>query len=710
MGDTHEKIQKKLCNVDSIKDLQSSSLYFNRELSWLQFNDRVLATALDEESPLLEQVKFLSIFHSNLDEFFMVRVANVLRKYANGVASTTPDRMSSAKLLAEIRRKVLTMRSKVHAHWIKSVYPKLLERGVNLLSYEDLNDKQKRFLHAYFHTEIYPILTPQAIDLAHPFPNISNESINFIVRLKGDDGHTRFARVRCPRNVPRFIFVPRDKETKNYRSLGLQANFRDSDIVLLEDIIANHLSTLFCGNKVTSYGLFRVTRSAEFEVDEDESENLLETIKDLVFQRHFGNVVRLETTHGMATELTDFLIEKLQLRPVQIYRTKVPLAFSDMLALYGLDRPMLKETPFQARIHPAFSDNNIFDYLREKDVFLHHPYDSFKPVTEFIRLASEDPLVVAIKIILYRVGKDSPLVRALIAARQSGKQVTAIVELKARFDEERNITWATELEKAGVSVVYGLAGFKVHAKLCLVVRKDVTGLTRYVHIATGNYNAMTAKMYTDMGLMTSNKAICSDVTDIFNVVTGYANKTSYRKLWVSPTTMRPQLLKHIHKEIRNHKEHGDGEIILKCNQLVDKFVIRALYSASQAGVQIYLLIRGVCCLVPNVVGVSENIRVISIVGRFLEHSRVYYFNNHGQPLVYIGSADIMPRNFDRRVEVCVPLLIDKYAKQVRDILHLQIEDTRQAWELTSSGDYERVACMKNKKPVHSQEALLLTKL
>lgn len=707
MGDDKEK--KSSHNAKTIHDLQCTALYFNRELSWLEFNARVLENALTEDSPVLEQVKFLSIFHSNLDEFFMVRVANVLRKYENGIAITTPDRMSSAKLLAEIRRKVQLMRSKVHNHWKKSIYPKLLDRGVKLLSYEELNDKQKRFLDAYFHTEIYPILTPQAIDLAHPFPNISNGCINFIVSLEGDDGHTRFARVRCPNNVPRFIFVPRGKETKNYRSLALQANFRDSDIVLLEDIIANHLSALFYGNKVTNYGLFRVTRSAEFEVDEDESDNLLETIKDLVFQRHFGDVVRLETTHGMATELTDFLVAKLHLRPVQVYRVKELLAFSDLIALYGLDRPALKDAPFQARMHPAFSNDNVFGYLRDNDIFLHHPYDSFKPVTEFIRQASEDPLVAGIKIILYRVGKDSPIIKALIVARQSGKQVTAVVELKARFDEERNITWATELEKAGVNVVYGLAGFKIHAKLCLVVRKDVTGLTRYVHIATGNYNAMTSKMYTDMGIMTSNKAICADVTDVFNAVTGYAKKTSYRKLWVSPVTMRQQMLKHIHKEIRMHNEHGDGEIILKCNQLVDKFIIRALYAASQAGVRIYLIIRGVCCLVPNVPDVSENIKVISIVGRFLEHARVYYFRNNGKPIIYMGSADIMPRNFDRRVEVCVPILSNKYVKQVHDILHLQIEDTRQAWVLDNCGEYARIACMKNVKPVNSQETLLLSK-
>ncbi len=698
------------CSEDEIIDLQCPALYFNRELSWLEFNARVLENALDHELPLLEQLKFLSIFHNNLDEFFMVRVANIFRQYSMGAPTLAPDNMTPVRQLAEIRKKVMQLLNTAHNHWNKYLKIRLSEKNINLASYTDLSDKQQQFLHSYFKHELYPILTPQAIDPSRPLPSISNISLNFIIQLEGaEDGLYRFARLRCPSNTPRFIFVPRNKEAKGLASLGLGVNVKNSDIVLLEEIIAQNLHLLFPGYHIVSYGLFRITRNTDFEIEEDEADDLLEAVKDLIGQRRFGDVVRLETTHGMSAELTDFLMKKLHLKPIQIYRVKGPLAFADMIGLYSIDKPALKEEPFQGWVHPAFLEDNIFSYLKAHDVVLNHPYDSFSPVVEFVRTASHDPKVVAIKQTLYRVGNDSPIVRSLIEARRLGKQVTAVVELKARFDEERNITWAEELEKEGVNVVYGLVGMKIHSKLCLVVRKEPNGVTRYVHIGTGNYNPVSAKLYTDMSLFTSNDEICSDVTDIFNAITGYASDINYHKLMVSPSNMRTILLSNIQNEIIEHQKNGNGHIILKCNQLVDKFIIRALYQASMAGVRVELLIRGICCLIPGVPQISENIFVKSIVGRFLEHSRIYYFNNNGENKVYIGSADLMPRNLDRRVEVCAPILNSKAKKYILEILKSQLADNSQAWVLNEAGSYIRVIADEKEKIINSQDQLMFRK-
>lgn len=707
MTEAQEKLQSIDCIDHDILNLQCEALYFNRELSWLEFNARVLENACDTNLPLLEQLKFLAIFHNNLDEFYMVRVANIFRQYTMGATSTAPDKISPTKQLAEIRKRVMQLINVAHIHWSKYVHPRLDEKSVFLKSYCDLSDKQQKFLEGFFQHEIYPILTPQAIDPSRPLPNISNISLNFIIQLEGEEeGVYRFARLRCPHNVSRFIFVPRNKDAKDYATLGLKANIKDADIVLLEDIIAENIHSLFPGHKVISHGLFRLTRNTDFEIEEDEADDLLDAVKDLLDQRRFGDVIRLETTHGMSADLTDFLTKKLHLKPIQIYKTKGPLAFADMIGLYGIDKANLKEESFQGKMHPAFLEDNIFNYLRYHDVVLNHPYDVFTPVVEFVRRAAEDPKVVAIKQTLYRVGNDSPIVKSLIEARRLGKQVTAVVELKARFDEERNITWAEELEKAGVNVVYGLIGMKIHAKMCLVVRKETTGVVRYVHIGTGNYNPSTAKLYTDMSLLTSDDSICSDATDIFNAMTGYATNLEYSKLMVSPSGMRSSLLEWIQNEVVQHQAHGNGHIILKCNQLVDKFIIRALYQASMAGVKIDLLIRGICCLVPSVPQVSDNIVVKSIVGRFLEHSRIYYFNNNGDTKVYMGSADLMPRNLDRRVEVCVPILHEKAQKTIHDILELQIADNEQAWILTESGTYYRVKAAKDEEVINSQELLM----
>lgn len=694
-----------LCTGKQLEELDCPNLYLNREINWLDFDEKVLEEAEDQSLPLLEQLKFLSIFYNNLDEFYMVRVANIYRQYRNGVASSSPDGLSPAKQLAEIRRKVMQLLARAQEHWRKRLSRKLMDKGVRFVTYNDLSEKQRRFLDGYFRNEIYPVLTPQAIDPGHPFPTISNTSLNFIVQLRSRDGIIRFARLKCPNNVSRFVFIPRNKEAKTYASLGFNANVRDDDILLMEDLVREYLGSLFPGHEVIGAGLFRITRNTDVEIEEDEADDLLEAVKDLVDQRRFGDVVRLELAHGMPKELSSFLIKRLGLQPFQVYKIKGPLAFSDMIALYGIDRPGLKEAIYHPRVPASLQEGSLYAQIRRQDLFFHHPYESFTPVLDFIRISSEDPGVIAIKQTLYRVGNDSPIVAALIEARRRGKQVTAVVELKARFDEERNITWAEELEKSGVNVVYGLVGMKIHAKLCLVVRRESAGVTRYVHIGTGNYNPSTAKMYTDMGLITANPDICEDVTDLFNVMTGYAYRERYRELLVSPVSMRSSLLEMIDHEIALHNEHGDGSIVFKCNQLVDRQIIRALYRASMAGVRVRLLIRGICCLRPGVEGISDNIEVHSIVGRFLEHARVFWFHNGGDPCMYMGSADLMPRNLDRRVEVLVPILDASLRERIRSILELQLSDNQQAWKLTVSGDYERLAPGEGELPINSQDIL-----
>ena len=693
------------CSASAIQDLECPGLYVNREINWLEFNERVLECALDKKAPLLEQLKFLCIFCTNLDEFFMVRVANIIRQYRNAVTPTGPDRMSSARQLAEIRRRVMTLTGICQDHWRKNLSVLLAEKGLKFSHYNELSEKQRRYLSDYFNNEIYPVLTPQAIDPSHPFPTISNLSLNFLILLKDKAGQKLFARVRCPGNVPRLIFVPRGKKGKSYAELGLVTNMRDTDILLFEEMVQEYLGSLFPGYEVVSSGCFRITRNTDVEIEEDEADDLLQAVKDLVDQRRFGDVVRLETAHGMPADLRDFLIKKLRLKPFQVYTVRGPMAFSDLMALYSADRPNLKLDNVPG--HVLHMDTSFFARLRSGDILLHHPYESFTTVLDFIQAAAADPAVIAIKQTLYRVGNNSPIVKSLVDARRRGKQVTAVVELKARFDEERNITWAEELEAVGVNVVYGIVGMKIHAKLCLVVRREEQRVTRYVHIGTGNYNPNTAKIYTDMGLLTCNPDICADVTDLFNVMTGYALQEQYRRIFVSPVNMRSNLLALIRQETELHKELGGGEIILKCNQLVDKEMIKALYQASQAGVKVQLLIRGICCLRPGIPGVSDNITVRSIVGRYLEHVRAYWFRAGGAGQLYIGSADLMPRNLDRRIEVCVPILDESKKAYIRNhVLGWQLADNQQCWEMQADGSYVRVVQAEGEKAVNAQEMLL----
>lgn len=699
--ETNPDLPAPLPSAEGVTDLDDPVLYINREISWIEFNRKVLDEACSESLPLLEQLKFLSIFFNNLDEFFMVRVANICRQLKIGAASTSIDKLSPEKQLAEIRLRVISMLTRVYNHWRQTLLPGLAKRGVRLVRYKDLSEQQRAFLEGYFRNEIYPILTPQAIDPGHPFPTISNTSLNFLVKLEKGDGEARFARLKCPNNMPRFIFVPRAKPS-TYSELGFNSGGRDDDIILLEDLIRENLAPLFPGHHVVDSALFRLTRNTDLEIEEDEADDLLEAVRDFVDLRRFGNVVRLEIEHGSAADLSKFLIDKLELRPWQVYRVKGPMAMSEFMPLYGLDRPSLKEAPYKGHEPDFVQDGSVFTTVRAHDVLLYHPYESFTGVLDFIRRASLDPQVVAMKQTLYRCGNNSPIVASLIDARRRGKQVTAVVELKARFDEERNINWAEEMEKAGVNVVYGFVGLKIHAKLCLVVRREADGMQRYAHIATGNYNPSSAKIYTDYGLLTSNKEICSDVSDLFNVMTGYSTHQNYRRLVVSPHSTRKAIIEHIDREIECKKATGEGEIILKCNQLVDHFIIRKLYEASQAGVKISLIVRGICCIRPGLPGISENIRVISIVGRDLEHARAYWFHHAGEPALLIGSADLMPRNLDGRIEVLVPILDPAIRDRIKRSLDLQLRDNTQCWELAGDGRYTRLAPKRGEKAVNSQ--------
>ncbi|MDD6088961.1 MAG: polyphosphate kinase 1 [Desulfovibrionaceae bacterium] len=688
---------------DPFSEMDSSDCYINRELSWLQFNARVLETAENRRLPLLEQLKFLSIFHSNLDEFFMVRVAGVLHRYreTRAGAQDSDDGITPSSLLSAIRRQTLALLERSGELW-KDLLPSLKAKGISLVEYDDLNEKQRRFALAFFRDRIYPLLTPQAIDPGHPFPTISNLSLNFIIRLQNQSGKTRFARLRCPDNVSRFVLIPRSLD--NPDSAEPEKDIRNADILPLEELIKEHLSLLFPGYTLESCGMFRITRNSNIDLAEEEADNLLYAVRDMVNQRRFNGVVRLETSRGMPASLSELLVTHLNLKAFQIYRTKTPMAMVDFMDLYSAGRPGLKFSAYAQNYPEKLRSTSAFDAIREKDILLHHPYDTFEAVTDFIRQAAEDPDVVSIKQTLYRVGRNSPIVQSLIDARKSGKQVTAVVELKARFDETRNIIRAEELEKAGVNVVYGLAGLKIHAKLCLVVRRENGSIQSYAHIGTGNYNAATAQMYTDLGLLTCQPDICADIADLFNVMTGYAEKSTWRELLVSPRTMRSGLIEKIRHEIDIQAQGGHGEIIMKCNQLVDKTVIRALYMASKAGVKISLIVRGICCLRPGIPGLSENITVRSIVGRFLEHARVYYFGNDGNPCMYIGSADIMPRNLDRRIEVLTPILDEQIKKRIADgILTLQLQDNTRTWALNEKGSYVRIRRDRDGTAINAQE-------
>lgn len=685
-------------------DWNNPSLYFNRELSFLQLNLRVLEEALDERHPLLERVKFLSIYSNNLDEFFMIRVSGLYRQLEAGVVETPPDGMTPAAQLAAIRREILPPLTTQMNCWQTDLLPKLAAEGIHVLSYADLKGKQRKLLRRYFEQEIFPVLTPLAFDPGHPFPHISNLSMNLAVVVRDPMHGELFARLKIPPVFPRLLRIPTEEKADKYESLGLKSVV-DTNFVWIEEVVVANLDLLFAGVEIAAAYPFRVTRDADLEIEEDEASDLLETIAESIERRQFGSVVRLEVDKHMPKNIRNILFSNLEIPPYLVYTTDGPLGLANIMELTSVDRPDLKDTPFTPNIPRAFAgEDSIFTALkRRKNVLLYHPYDSFAPVVDFLQEAARDPQVLAIKQTLYRVGANAPVVDALLKAREYGKQVAVLVELKARFDEENNISWARALERAGVHVIYGLVGLKTHAKLCMVVRREPDGMKFYVHLGTGNYNTVTARLYTDLGLFTTDPAIAADVADLFNALTGYSRLDGYRKLLVAPGAMRKGILARIEREIKVHKQKDNGYLAFKMNQLVDKACIVALYKASQAGVKIDLQVRSICCLRPGVPGISENIRVTSVVGRFLEHPRIFYFHNDGDEEILLGSADLMPRNLDRRVETLFPVEDPQIRAALRDdILQVHLRDNVQARVLMPEGDYKRVVAGPDEPEINSQ--------
>ncbi|QQS42660.1 MAG: polyphosphate kinase 1 [Acidobacteriota bacterium] len=673
----------------------------NRELSWLKFNRRVLEQALDESVPLLERLKFLSIFSTNLDEFFMIRVSGLKEQIAEGVIRTSPDGMTPAEQVDEIRKLLRPMVSEQVECLNSEIIPLLHDEGIRLETYDDQSPEVRRRLDEYFLNDVFPVLTPQAVDESHPFPYISSLSVNIGLMVDPDPEldygkirhlyeESRFVRIKLPPNIPRLVPVEEGRAV----------------FVHLSQIVSANTTSLFPNLLPAQPYLFRVTRDADIEIREDEAGDLLRTMeRELLHRRRFSFPVRLEVVSSMPEEMKNMIAGSIGLTDEDVYRIDGFLNIPDLMPLYKLDRPDLKDRPITYSIPKAMkqSEKDIFSILAEKDVLVHHPYTSYTTITDFLSSAAEDENVRAIKICLYRTGKDSPIIRSLMRASQNGKQVAALVELKARFDEENNIEWARALENEGVHVIYGMLGLKTHSKVALVIRREGNELRRYVHIATGNYNPITAKMYTDLGLLTSDEEIGKDASDLFNFLTGYSYQTEYRSLMIAPVALRERMLKLIKRETRNKQEGKPARIIAKLNSLTDDKIVRALYRASQAGVEIDLIVRGICVLRPGIKGLSENIRVISIVGRFLEHHRIFYFANAGEEEIYIGSADWMHRNLDRRVEAVVPIKdrqLGEYLKN--EVLGAYLRDTVNARVLGEDGEYTRIRRGDGKRPFDSQ--------
>jgi polyphosphate kinase len=655
--------------------------FLNRELSWLDFNARVLELAEDDSLPLLERVKFLAIFASNLDEFYMVRIAGLKRRQSTGLTVRSPDGLTIREQLARVTERT---RDLVHRHsdvFAKDITPRLEEAGIRIVHWDELGDGETVRLREYFRDQVFPVLTPLAVDPAHPFPYISGLSLNLAVSVRDpDSGAPRFARLKVPNNVPRFIpVVAADDEAV---------------FLPLEDLIAAHLQQLFPGLDVLDHHLFRVTRNADLEVEEDRDEDLLQALERELARRRFGPAVRLEVTEPMDPQILQVLVSELEVDPGDVVHVPGLLDLAALWALYDVDRPELKDEPFVPATHPRLAEGetptSVFATLREGDVLLHHPYHSFATsVQRFIEQAAADPNVLAIKQTLYRTSGDSPIVDALIEAAEAGKQVVVLVEIKARFDEEANISWARTLERAGCHVVYGMVGLKTHCKTALVVRREGGVIRRYCHIGTGNYNPKTARTYEDMGILTADPRVGADLTDLFNTLTGFSRQTTYRTLMVAPHGIRNGLVERIRREARYAADGRPSGIRIKVNSLVDEEIIDALYEASQAGVPVDLLIRGICALRPGVPGLSENIRVRSVVGRFLEHSRVINFCNAGEGEWWLGSADLMHRNLDRRVEVLLRVCDESTRRRLEEIFAAAMADDVRCWRLASDGAWNR---------------------
>ena len=673
---------------------EAASLLLNRELSWIEFNRRVLDEALDETQPLLERLKFLAIFSTNLDEFFMVRVSGLQEQLEADPSTLSPDGLNPGQQLRLIAEQLRPLLAQQIRCLNEEIMPALGKLEVKLIPYSQLSTAEREELQSFFTERIFPVLTPLSFDPGHPFPYISNISLNlgtFVVPNEKDEAEEiKFARVKLPPNVPRLI------------RLGHSHYF-----VLLEEIIAANIETLFPGMRVLECQPFRITRDADIEIEEDEAGDLLKAIELQIRQRRFGFGVRLEVTAGMSQEMVALLQKSLDLIAQDVYAVDGILNIPDLMTLYKLDLPQLKDKPLAPATPAALrTGESIFEAIRHQDILFHNPYDSFAPVVEFLRAAARDPKVLAIKQTLYRVGPDSPIVEALIEAAERGKQVAVLVELKARFDEENNIQWARRLEKVGVHVVYGVLGLKTHAKVALVVRQEENFLRRYVHLATGNYNPVTARIYTDLGIFTCDPDFGADVSELFNFLTGYSRQNNYRKLLVAPINLRERFTTLIRREVEHHQAGRKAHIIAKFNSLTDTNIIEELYAASRAGVPLDLIVRGVCCLRPGLDNHSETIRVGSIVGRFLEHSRAYLFHNDGNEEIYLGSADWMSRNLDRRVEVIFPLQDERLKERVRrEVMEVALADHVKMRWLQSDGKYLRPA-KHDEGALNSQEYLL----
>jgi polyphosphate kinase len=694
-------------SVNSVINLNDPQYYFNRELSWLEFNRRVLAEALDERTLLLERLKFLAIFSSNLDEFFMVRIAALKKQVAAGVSKLSMDGCTAQQQLEAITKVLTPMFQEQHQHFEKVLKKSLTKSGIHLLNYVDLNQEQRAYINSYFEDYIFPVLTPLAVDPSHPFPYISNLSLNLAVVLKDPQiDRELFARVKIPKVLPRFIALPEELRQKYRGNSGVWTG------VPIEQIVTHNLEYLFPGMNILESYAFRLTRNADLSVEEDEADDLLLAIeKELQKRRIGGSSVRLEVEASIPAELRSMIMQELSLEENDVYDVDGLLSLGDLISFLSLPLADLKDEPWNSVLPSRLSrlqeeegestgeGENFFSVIRHGDLLVHHPYHSFSnTVLRFVTEAAYDPNVLAIKITLYRTSGDSPIVKALIAAAQNDKQVVALVELKARFDEENNILWAKKLENSGVHVVYGVAGLKTHTKITLVVRQEKEKIRRYVHIGTGNYNPKTAKLYTDLSLFSCREDLGADLTDLFNFLTGYSRQKSYRKLLVAPVNLRERMIEMINREADNCRQGKTGRIVAKMNSLVDQPVIQALYEASQAGVEIDLIIRGICCLRPGLPKISDKIRVISIIGRFLEHSRIFYFHNNGEEEIYIGSADWMTRNLSRRVEAVTPIESPEIFRDLQEILGVMLADNRKAWELQSDGSFIQ------RKPQKGEEA------
>jgi polyphosphate kinase len=685
----------------------SPDLLINRELSLLEFQRRVLDEALDERNPLLERLKYLAIFGSNMDEFFMVRFSGIRKQVEARILEVFPDGLTPPEVLAASRKISHELHNTALNFFNKKLVPRLDKEGVHLLDYDKLNESQLEKANDYFNQVVYPVLTPLALDPGHPFPHISNLSLNLAIVIRDKKGHEKFARLKVPDTLPRL--VPIKRSSGAVRKDGTIPH--NHYFVWLEQLIMANLVVLFPGLEVVAAYPFRIIRDADVEIQEIEADDLLETMQQSIRRRKFGSVVQVEIYEDMPDQVRDLLIDNLEIRQNDVYILPAPLGLSSLWQIYNnVERHDLKFPPYHPVV-PRFFENavlagDIFEVIRERNILLHQPYDSFTPVIDFLKASARDPDVLAIKQTVYRVGQNAPVVEALLEASERGKQVAVLVELKARFDEESNIGWAKMLEQMGVHVVYGLVGLKTHCKVIMVVRKEGEGIRRYLHLGTGNYNAVTSRIYEDLGLFTCDEKMAEDVTDLFNYLTGYSTKQAFKKLLVAPINLRSEMEKLIRREIEHAKAGRNAHLIFKTNAIVDPQFIGLLYQASQAGVKVDLLVRGMCCLRPGLKGVSENIRVISIVGRYLEHSRMYYFHNDGKEEIYVGSADLMTR-IDHRVEVVFPIENPDHINYLRHgVLAIYLSDNTRARIMNSDGSYTRLKPPSDGKAVDVQEWLM----